>query len=89
MMIGLMKPRNVSGFGKAPWYQALMLALSVICLSGFANSAQANLVQNGTFTSTTLTSLGGYVRAVGSTCTSNVADGSSTCMLVAVVTALQ
>jgi hypothetical protein len=70
-----MQPR----YGKATWCQALIVALCVICLAAFASPARANLVQNGNFTSTTLSSPGGYICTSGTTCTSNVADWSSIC----------
>jgi hypothetical protein len=74
-----MKSRNVSKLGRAAWCQALIVALSVICLAGFGNPARANLVQNGFFTSTTLASPGGYICAAGSTCSSNITAWSSSC----------
>jgi len=57
-----------------------IVALLVICLFGFSRPGKAtNLVQNGSFESTTLSSPGGYFCQSGATCTSNVADWASVC----------
>jgi hypothetical protein len=46
---------------------------------GISGPAQANLVTNGSFETTTLSSPGGYICAAGSSCTSRVTGWSSTC----------
>jgi hypothetical protein len=56
------------------------LAALAITLLMFGTPAKADLVLNGNFTSTTLSSPGGYVcNTVGPTCTSSVTDWSATC----------
>lgn len=57
-------------------------ALPVIAVVGFFGlgvSAKADLVTNGNFEQTSLSSPGGYFCQSGSTCTSNVTGWSSTC----------
>jgi hypothetical protein len=56
------------------------LGVAALALSpAWTAPAQANLVNNGDFTSTSLSSPGGFICAYGSTCTSNVADWGSAC----------
>ena len=60
-------------------YSAIVV-FAIICLFGFSKPGKAsNLVQNGSFESTTLSSPGGYFCQAGSTCTSNVTDWASSC----------
>ena len=60
-------------------YPAIVV-FAIICLFGFSKPGKAsNLVLNGSFESTTLSSPGGYFCQAGSTCTSNVTDWASSC----------
>ena len=57
-----------------------LIAFSIMCLLGFGTYTKAtNLVQNGSFETTSLSSPGGYFCQAGATCTSNVTDWSSVC----------
>jgi hypothetical protein len=70
----------LKGARSAAWWQALACAAVLIGAFGMGQPAQANLVQNGDFTLTTLSTPGGYVcNTVGSTCTSTVTDWNATC----------
>jgi len=56
------------------------VVVAAIAFLAFATHAKANLVQNGDFSVTSLSSPGGYVcNTVGSTCTSTVSDWSANC----------
>jgi hypothetical protein len=64
----------------ATWCRVLMFVLGVIFVGGFAGTANAQLVQNGNFINTTISSPGGYIcTTVGPACTSGIADWSSDC----------
>jgi hypothetical protein len=58
----------------------LVLAVAAFAFFAWGTCAKADLVQNGEFLSTSLSSPGGYVcNTVGSTCTSTVTDWSADC----------
>jgi hypothetical protein len=65
--------------------QVLLLAVGLFCAAGADRAAAGplNLVTDGTFQATSLTSPGGYIcqngSTVGNTCTSNLTDWSGTC----------
>jgi hypothetical protein len=64
---------------------AVMVAFALLCAAGAGRAAASplNLVTDGTFQATSLSSPGGYIckngSGVGSTCTSNLTDWSSSC----------
>ncbi len=61
---------------------SIAVVLALICLLPAAVPADANLVQNGSFETTDLSSPGGYFCQNGLTCVSNVADWSSDCNVI-------
>jgi hypothetical protein len=70
----------LKGVRPVVWWPALACAAVLIGAFGLGQPAHANLVQNGNFTLTTLSSPGGYVcNTVGPTCTSTVSDWNATC----------
>jgi hypothetical protein len=65
--------------------QAVSLAAALLCAAGSAPAAASalNLVTDGTFQATSLSSPGGAIcQQSGSTCTSNLTDWSGTCSLL-------
>jgi hypothetical protein len=57
-----------------------IIVLALVCLFGLSKSAGAsNLVTNGSFESTSLSSPGGYFCQAGATCVSNVTGWTSVC----------
>lgn len=58
---------------------AVLAAAALFWLATPAVAPAANLVQNGDFTNTLLSSPGGFFCQSGATCTSNVADWDSVC----------
>ncbi len=77
----IMSEERIPYSGRVQWIQAVLLSISMIYLWGLGNTATANLVQNGSFESTTLVSPGGYICQLGITCISNVANWDSACAL--------
>lgn len=69
--------RSRQSFAK-PW-RAVLCVIGSACLAWTVPAQANNLVQNGQFLTTSLSSPGGYICAVGTTCTSQVADWGSTC----------
>ena len=59
--------------------KAWMIGLVALGSLTFATAAYADLVQNGGFETTTLSSPGGYICKTGTTCVSNVANWTSSC----------
>jgi len=72
-------------FGVVCWGRTLAAVMAVLLLAAWATLQPAgattvNLVQNGNFTSTTVTGSGGYLCVnSGSTCTSQLSNWSATC----------
>ena len=74
-----MKPGNRLPTSLVAGCQAILIAAVILCGSGLHSSARANLVLNGDFALTSLSSPGGFICQSGSACVSNVTDWSSTC----------
>jgi hypothetical protein len=60
-------------------HRLAVVAFSIIFMLALALPARADLITNGNFETTSLSSPGGYFCQAGSTCVSNVADWTSVC----------